>query len=39
MLKSSFTWLDLAIWTWPLFTIGDSNAPEITQNMYFLNIG
>ena len=39
MLKSSFTWLDLAIWSWPPFTIGDSNAPEITQNMYFLNIG
>ena len=39
MLKSSFTWLDLAIWSWPLFTIGDSNAPEITQNMYFFNIG
>ena len=36
MLKSSFTWLDLAIWSWPLFTIGDSNAPKITQNMYFL---
>ena len=35
MLKSSFTWLDLVIWSWPLFTIGDSNAPEITQNMYF----
>ena len=39
MLKSSFTWLDLVIWSWPLFTIGDSNAPEITQNMYFFNIG
>ena len=34
MLKSSFTWLDLVIWSWPLFTIGDSNAPEITQNIY-----
>ena len=39
MLKSSFTWLDLVIWSWPLFTIGDSNAPEITQNMCFFNIG
>ena len=39
MLKSSLTWLDLVIWSWPLFTIGDLNAPEITKNMYFLNIG
>ena len=39
MLKSSFTWLDLVIWSWPLFTTGDLNAPEITKNMYFLNIG
>ena len=35
MLKSFFTWLDLVIWSWPLLTIGDSNAPKITQNMYF----
>ena len=27
MFKSSFTWLDLAIWSRPLVTIGDSNAP------------
>ena len=31
--KKSFTWLDLVIWSWSLFTIGDSNAPKIIQNM------
>ena len=36
MLKRSFTWLDLVIWSWPLFTIGDSNAPAITQICIFL---
>ena len=27
------------LWSWPLFTIGHSNAPKIIKNMLFLKIG